>query len=174
MRVRSLRKVDWGSLRANFFVLLPVSELPDDVAYTWMAAWRSPGQPGFDNALVRQFPNITSIDMSATLAQVQRVLAQENVPAEAAALRLLARAARGSMRDALSLTDQAIAFAGGQGVQEAAVRQMLGSVNSSHVLGLIDALAQGDAARIMAGVQALQTPIRCAPSALPSVHPSSS
>lgn len=76
VRVRSLRKVDWGSLRANFFVLLPVSELPDDVAYTWMAAWRSPGQPGFDNALVRQFPNITSIDMSATLAQVQRVLAQ--------------------------------------------------------------------------------------------------
>ena len=76
VRVRSLRKVDWGSLRANFFVLLPVSELPDDVAYTWMAAWRSPGQPGFDNALVRQFPNTTSIDMSATLAQVQRVLAQ--------------------------------------------------------------------------------------------------
>lgn len=76
MRVRSLRKMDWGSLRANFFVLLPVSELPDDVAYTWMAAWRSPGQPGFDNALVRQFPNITSIDMSATLAQMQRVLAQ--------------------------------------------------------------------------------------------------
>jgi DNA polymerase-3 subunit gamma/tau len=59
------------------------------------------------------------------------------------ALRLLARAARGSMRDALSLTDQAIAFGNGQ-LQEAAVRQMLGSVDRSYVFRLIDALARGD------------------------------
>ena len=90
-------------------------------------------------------------------AHLQQVLQAEQIAAEPNALYLLARGARGSMRDALSLTDQAIAFAGGQGVQEAAVRQMLGSVDSSHVLGLIDALAQGDAARLMAGVQALQT-----------------
>jgi DNA polymerase-3 subunit gamma/tau len=45
---------------------------------------------------------------------LQRVLEAENVPADAGALRLLARAARGSMRDALSLTDQAIAYGGGQ------------------------------------------------------------
>jgi DNA polymerase III subunit gamma/tau len=72
-----------------------------------------------------------------------RVLQAEGVQAEPQALRLLARAARGSMRDALSLTDQAIAFGGGK-LEEAAVRQMLGSVDRSHVVRLIDALAQAD------------------------------
>jgi DNA polymerase-3 subunit gamma/tau len=59
-------------------------------------------------------------------------------------LRLLARAARGSMRDALSLTDQAIAFGAGQLVEET-VHQMLGSVDRSYVFRLIAALAGGDA-----------------------------
>jgi DNA polymerase-3 subunit gamma/tau len=72
-----------------------------------------------------------------------RVLAAENVPADAPALRQLARAARGSMRDALSLTDQAIAFGGGR-IQDAEVRQMLGSVDRGHVFRLIEALATGD------------------------------
>ena len=72
-----------------------------------------------------------------------RVLQTENVPADEGALRLLARAARGSMRDALSLTDQAIAFGAGQ-LQEDNVRQMLGSADRSHVLRLLQALADGD------------------------------
>jgi DNA polymerase III subunit gamma/tau len=72
-----------------------------------------------------------------------RVLEVENVSAQVQALRLLARAARGSMRDALSLTDQAIAFGAGQ-LQEATVRQMLGSVDRSYVFRLIEALALGD------------------------------
>jgi DNA polymerase-3 subunit gamma/tau len=72
-----------------------------------------------------------------------QVLKLENVSAEVQALRLLARAARGSMRDALSLTDQAIAFGSGQ-LQEATVRQMLGSVDRSYVFRLIEALANGD------------------------------
>ncbi len=72
-----------------------------------------------------------------------KVLGLEQVSAEVSALRLLARAARGSMRDALSLTDQAIAFGGGQ-LQEATVRQMLGSVDRSYVFKLIEALALGD------------------------------
>jgi len=71
------------------------------------------------------------------------VLEVEQVSAEVQALRLLARAARGSMRDALSLTDQAIAFGSGQ-LQEATVRQMLGSVDRSYVFRLIEALALGD------------------------------
>lgn len=71
------------------------------------------------------------------------VLQAEAVAAEPQALRLLSRAARGSMRDALSLTDQAIAFGAGQ-LQEAAVRQMLGSVDRSHVFRLLEALAQSD------------------------------
>ena len=74
-RITSLRKVDWGSLRANFFVIYPVSEMPE-VPATYMSAFRAPSQPGFDNALVRAFPNITNIDMSATLNQVQGVLDQ--------------------------------------------------------------------------------------------------
>ncbi len=74
-RITSLRKVDWGSLRANFFVMYTVDDLPG-VPTTFMGAFRAPQQAGFDNALVRTFPNITNVDMSATLGQVQRVLDQ--------------------------------------------------------------------------------------------------
>ena len=74
---------------------------------------------------------------------LQMVLQAENVPADAQSLKLLARSARGSMRDALSLTDQAIAFGSGQ-LMEATVREMLGSVDRSYVFRLIDALARGD------------------------------
>jgi putative ABC transport system permease protein len=73
--VTSLRKVDWGSMRANFFALYPVSQMPQ-LPVTYLAALRAPPQPGFDSALVRQFPNVTVVDLSATLAQVQRVLTQ--------------------------------------------------------------------------------------------------
>jgi len=75
VRITSLRKVDWGSMRANFFVMFPVEHVPD-AAVTYLAAYRAPEAAGFDNALVRQFPNITNVDMGATLAQVQRVLDQ--------------------------------------------------------------------------------------------------
>ena len=74
-RITSLRKVDWGSLRANFFAMYPVDHL-DGVAVSYLAAYRAPEVAGFDNALVRQFPNITNVDMGATLAQVQGVLDQ--------------------------------------------------------------------------------------------------
>ncbi|WP_315128477.1 FtsX-like permease family protein [Comamonas antarctica] len=74
-RITSLRKVDWGSMRANFFVMYPVDQLPD-VPVTYLAAYRAPPTPGFDNALVRQFPNITNVDLGSTLAQVQQVLDQ--------------------------------------------------------------------------------------------------
>ena len=74
-RISSLRKVDWGSMRANFFAMYPVSSLPQ-VPATYMSAFRAPPAPGFDNALVRRFPNITSVDMTSTIAQVQRVLDQ--------------------------------------------------------------------------------------------------
>jgi putative ABC transport system permease protein len=72
-KITSLRKVDWGSMRANFFVMYPVSELPG-MPVTFMGAFRAPDQRGFDNALVRNFPNITDVDMTATLNQVQGVL----------------------------------------------------------------------------------------------------
>lgn len=86
---------------------------------------------------------------------LQRVLMAESVSADAQALRLLSRAARGSMRDALSLTDQAIAFGGGQ-LQEGAVRQMLGAVDRSHVLRLIDGLARADGAAVVETVDVMR------------------
>ncbi|MET1116976.1 MAG: DNA polymerase III subunit gamma/tau [Comamonas sp.] len=87
--------------------------------------------------------NLRPMSPETVLGHLGQVLAAENIPAEPQALRLLARAARGSMRDALSLTDQAIAFGSGE-LLEAGVRQMLGSVDRSHVFRLIAALAQGD------------------------------
>jgi len=74
-KITSLRKVDWGSMRANFFVMYPVGVLKD-VPSTYMGAFKAPEIKGFDNALVREFPNITNVDMTSTINQVQRVLDQ--------------------------------------------------------------------------------------------------
>ncbi len=74
-KITSLRKVDWGSMRANFFVMYTVSQLPD-VPATYMAAFKAPEVKGFDNAMVRAFPNVTNVDMSLTINQVQKVLDQ--------------------------------------------------------------------------------------------------
>jgi putative ABC transport system permease protein len=79
-RITSLREVDWSSMRVNFFVMFPTAELPGELPVTYIAAYRAPpavpGEPAFDNALARDFPNITSVDVSASIAQVQRVLDQ--------------------------------------------------------------------------------------------------
>ena len=74
-RITSLRKVDWSSMRVNFFVIIPRTKLPELPA-TYIAAFRAPETKGFDNALSRNFPNITNVDVSASIAQVQRVLDQ--------------------------------------------------------------------------------------------------
>lgn len=87
--------------------------------------------------------NLRPMAPETVLEHLTRVLQTETVPAEPLALRLIARAARGSMRDALSLTDQAIAFGNGE-LLESGVRQMLGSVDRGHVFRLIEALAEGD------------------------------
>jgi DNA polymerase III subunit gamma/tau len=100
--------------------------------------------------------NLRPMAPETVLEHLVRVLAAEDVPAEPQALRLLARAARGSMRDALSLTDQAIAFGSGR-LEEAAVRQMLGSVDRSHVFGLIEALAAADGKAVVEIADALRT-----------------
>jgi DNA polymerase-3 subunit gamma/tau len=99
--------------------------------------------------------NLRPMAPETVLEHLIKVLAAENVPAEPGALRLIARAARGSMRDALSLTDQAIAFGSGQ-LEEATVRQMLGSVDRSHVFKLIDALANGDGKTVVETSEALR------------------
>ena len=83
------------------------------------------------------------------------VLAKERIEADVGALRLLARAARGSMRDALSLTDQAIAFGAGA-LDEHGVRQMLGAVDRSHAVRIVEALAAADGAALVGAVDALR------------------
>ena len=75
-RITSLRKVDWASMRANFFVLFPLAEMPE-LPVTWLAAFRTPAEDRqFERVLVQTFPNVTSVDLRASLAQVQRVLDQ--------------------------------------------------------------------------------------------------
>ncbi len=92
--------------------------------------------------------NLRPMAPETVLEHLAHVLQAESLDAERGGLQLLARAARGSMRDALSLTDQAIAFGSGR-IEEAGVRRMLGAVDSRHVLGLIDALALGDGRRVV-------------------------
>ncbi|MES2511295.1 MAG: DNA polymerase III subunit gamma/tau [Pseudomonadota bacterium] len=99
--------------------------------------------------------NLRPMAPETVLEHLGQVLAFENVPAEAQALRLLARAARGSMRDALSLTDQAIAFGSGE-LLESSVRLMLGSVDRSYVFRLLDALARGDGKTVVETSEALR------------------
>ena len=82
------------------------------------------------------------------------VLAAENIPFEADALWLLGRAADGSMRDALSLTDQAIAFGEGK-VLAADVRAMLGTLDHGQVYGVLHALLAGDARGLIGAVRHL-------------------
>jgi DNA polymerase III subunit gamma/tau len=84
--------------------------------------------------------------------QLHDVLTAENVPFDAPALRLIGEAAQGSMRDALSITDQAIAFGNGR-VEEQQVRQMLGNVDRDFVWRVLDAVVARDAAALNAEVE---------------------
>jgi len=89
-------------------------------------------------------------------AHLEAVLQAEGVPADNGSLRLLSRAARGSMRDALSLTDQAIAYGAGR-LDEAGVRAMLGTVDRQHAARLVQALAVRDGAAVLAVVDELRS-----------------
>jgi len=98
--------------------------------------------------------NLKPMPPALVAQHLGEVLAQENVACEPAALNLLARAAAGSMRDALSLTDQAIAYGGGT-VEAAAVEAMLGTVRRDYLFDLLDALAAQDADGLMQQAQQL-------------------
>ncbi len=99
--------------------------------------------------------NLRPMAPETIVEHLTQVLADEKVHTDVQSLRLLARAARGSMRDALSLTDQAIAFGNGA-LAEAVVRDMLGSVDRSHVFTLIEALAHGDGALVVQTCESLR------------------
>ncbi len=92
--------------------------------------------------------SLKALSPELILGQLRHILEQEQLTFEAPALGLLARAAAGSMRDALSILDQAIAFGGGQ-VAEAEVRAMLGVIPQERLLNLLDALAETNAAELL-------------------------
>src|SRR5690606_37500818 len=90
------------------------------------------------------------------VGHLKSVLEQENIPFELPALRLLGQAASGSMRDALSLTDQAIAYSAGNLTGEA-VQGMLGTIDQRHLVELLQALAEGSAASVLTVANELAT-----------------
>ena len=93
--------------------------------------------------------NLKQMPSGAIAAHLEAILAEEKVPAQAGALRLLAECARGSMRDALSLLDQAIAYGAGN-VSEQAVRSMLGTIDDSFLYSMLEGLANGNSAAVLA------------------------
>ena len=99
--------------------------------------------------------NLRQMAGTSIIDHLQNILTQEAIPYQASALHLIARAADGSMRDALSLTDQAIAY-GGQSVNEAEVRDMLGAIDQSYLYQLINALLAEDGAALIAQAQAME------------------
>lgn len=95
--------------------------------------------------------NLKRMPVDMITGHLANVLEQENIPFSDSALRLLARAADGSMRDALSLTDQAI-VAGGGAVSEDDVQDMLGLLPHEHLVSLIQSIADDDGKRMLATV----------------------
>ncbi|MGS1009865.1 DNA polymerase III subunit gamma/tau [Achromobacter anxifer] len=93
--------------------------------------------------------NLKQMPADSIVGHLQAVLGQEDVGFEVPALRLIGQAASGSMRDALSLTDQAIAYSAGN-LTEDAVRGMLGTIDQRHLVRLLDALSAGDAKGVLA------------------------
>jgi DNA polymerase-3 subunit gamma/tau len=99
--------------------------------------------------------NLRPMAPDVVKSHLENVLKAETVEHDDGSVRLLSRAARGSMRDALSLTDQAIAYGGGR-LDESVVRAMLGTVDRSHANGLVRALAQRNGPAVLAGIDALR------------------
>jgi DNA polymerase-3 subunit gamma/tau len=98
--------------------------------------------------------NLRQMASTSITEHCQSILKAENIPFEVPALQLIAKAASGSMRDALSLLDQAIAY-GSQNVQEKEVRTMLGAIDQSYLIELLKALIQNDGEALMHQAKAM-------------------
>lgn len=92
--------------------------------------------------------NLKQMPPTLITTHLQRILEQESIPGEMGGLLLIARAAQGSMRDALSLLDQAIVYGGGR-VEEAGVRGMLGAIDQNYLYAILDAVAKGDGPAVL-------------------------
>ncbi|MDR6671520.1 DNA polymerase III subunit gamma/tau [Xanthomonas sp. 1678] len=98
--------------------------------------------------------NLKRLDEEQIQGQMTRILAAEQIEVDASAIVQLAKAADGSLRDGLSLLDQAIAYAGGA-LRDDVVRAMLGTVDRTQVGAMLEALADGDGQRLLQVVAAL-------------------
>lgn len=99
--------------------------------------------------------NLRQMAGTSIVNHLQNILTQENIPFELTALHLIARAANGSMRDALSLTDQAIAY-GGQTVKNTEVQSMLGAIDQSYLFEIINALLTHNGSALIAKAKEMQ------------------
>jgi len=100
--------------------------------------------------------NLRQMAGTSITSHLQNILSQEHIAFEPTALHLISRAAAGSMRDALSLTDQAIAY-GEHTVNEAEVRAMLGAIDQSYLFQLLDALINNDGPALIAQAKVMET-----------------
>ncbi|HSC23007.1 MAG TPA: DNA polymerase III subunit gamma/tau [Casimicrobiaceae bacterium] len=109
--------------------------------------------------------NLTPLARTLIAERLAHILDAEGIASDEAALPLLAAGARGSLRDALSLLDQAIAYGGGE-VREAAVRAMLGVVDRGYLYRIVDALLANDGPALLAQADALAVAGHAFPAAL--------
>ncbi|MEK7791716.1 MAG: DNA polymerase III subunit gamma/tau [Pseudomonadota bacterium] len=100
--------------------------------------------------------NLKQIPLAQIVDHLKKISMQEGIKCDAASLQLIAQAAQGSMRDALSLLDQAIGFGQGE-VKESDVRDMLGVIDHRYLYDLMDALAQKDGSRILSLADEMET-----------------
>nr|WP_246028998.1 DNA polymerase III subunit gamma/tau [Parashewanella tropica] len=133
--------------RSSFNALLKTLEEPPEHVKFLLATTDPQKLPITVLSRCLQF-NLKSLTQDDISNQLKYVLEQEQLKHEQEALTLLAKAANGSMRDALSLTDQAIAFGGGE-VMLTQVQTMLGSIDERHVIGLLQALCKADVTELM-------------------------
>ncbi|MGI2260024.1 DNA polymerase III subunit gamma/tau [Shewanella sp. GXUN23E] len=133
--------------RSSFNALLKTLEEPPEHVKFLLATTDPQKLPVTVLSRCLQF-NLKSLSQEDIAGQLHHVLTEEQLPFEPQALTLLAKSANGSMRDALSLTDQAIAFGAGQ-VMLSQVQTMLGTIDEQQVIALLGALLRGDVAQLM-------------------------
>ncbi|WEM43094.1 DNA polymerase III subunit gamma/tau [Photobacterium sp. DA100] len=139
--------------RHSFNALLKTLEEPPEYVKFILATTDPQKLPVTILSRCLQF-HLKHLDNSQIQSQLEKVLTTEQIEFDTRALGLLSRAAEGSMRDALSLTDQAIALGNGQ-VQADAVSEMLGTLNTEQALYLLEAVASGEAGPAMACLEEL-------------------
>ena len=138
---------------SSFNALLKTLEEPPEHVKFLLATTDPQKLPATVLSRCLQF-SLKNMPPEAVVGHLQHVLGSENIPFEEQALWLLGRAADGSMRDAMSLTDQAVAFGEGKVLAED-VRAMLGTLDQGQVFGVLQALVDADASALLQAIRQL-------------------